>query len=88
MPLRKERSPQPERPPVKESDIDAVISKGGALAPVAPKKGKQKNYPLYFMRPDMRERIDAARGKAGGIRPPSVNEWINAAILEKLAKDE
>jgi hypothetical protein len=40
------------------------------------------------MRPDMRERIDAARSKAGGIRPPSVNEWINEAILEKLAKDE
>jgi hypothetical protein len=55
---------------------------------VAPTKGKQKNYPLYFMRPDMRERIDAARSKAGGIRPPSVNEWINEAILEKLAKDE
>ena len=88
MPLRKERPPQPARPPVKESEIDAVISKGGSVAAVAAKKGKRQNYPLYLMRPDMRERIDAARSRAGGVKPPSVNEWINEAILEKLQKDE
>jgi hypothetical protein len=73
---------------VKESEIDAVISKGGGVAPVTLKKGRPQNYPLYFMRPDMRERIDAARSKVGGVKPPSVNEWINEAILEKLQKDE
>jgi len=88
MPLRKEKPPQPARPLVKESEIDAVISKGGSVAAVSPKKGKQQNYPLYFMRPDMRERIDAARSRIGGVKPPSVNEWINEAILEKLQKDE
>jgi hypothetical protein len=85
MPLRKEKPP---RAPVKESEIDAVISKGGSIATEPPKKGKQQNYPLYFMQHDMRQRIDAARDRVGGVKPPSVNEWINEAILEKLKRDE
>ena len=79
---------KPEEPPkAEELAIEAVIGKGGGVATEAPKKGKQ-NYPLYFMRTDMRERIDAARERIGGVKPPSVNEWINQAILEKLEKDE
>jgi hypothetical protein len=85
MPLR--RKPE-EQPKAEERAIEAVIGKGGSVITEAPKKGKQQNYPLYFMRTDMRERIDAARERIGGVKPPSVNEWINQAILEKLVKDE
>jgi len=79
---------KPEEIRAEERAIEAVIGKGGSIAVESPKKGKQQNYPLYFMRSDMRERINAAREKIGGIKPPSVNEWINQAILEKLEKDE
>jgi hypothetical protein len=62
---------------------------GGSVAVEdRPKKPKQQNYPLYFLQSDMRERIDAARRRAGGVKPPSVNEWINEAILDKLRAEE
>src|SRR5450432_3262243 len=68
MPLRKEKPLPPPAAPPKESEIDAYINKGGSVAVGdRPKKAKQQNYPLYFLQRDMREHIDAARGRAGDI---------------------
>lgn len=66
------RKPE-ELPKAEERAIEAVIGKGGGVATEAPKKGKQQNYPLYFMRTDMRERIDAARGSGVSSRLQSMN---------------
>ncbi len=88
MPLRKEKPREAVQPPAKESEIDAIINKGGSVAASAPKKSHRKNYPLYFLQEDMRERIDRSVKNAARIKAKTVNEWINEAILDKLKAEE
>ncbi len=87
MPLRKEKRLEAARLPARESEIDAIINKGGSVAAPA-KKGHRKNYPLYFLQEDMRERIDRAIKNAVRIKAKTVNEWINEAIVDKLKAEE
>jgi len=76
-------------PQAEERVIEAIIDKGGTVLTDRPKRtGKQKNYPLYFLQENMRQRVEAARRKRPGVKPPSANEWINQAILELLEREE
>jgi hypothetical protein len=64
-----------------------IIEKGGTVS--SERKGlrrKPSNFPLRFMQDGMAERIEAAMIR----RPlkPSMNAWINEAILEKLKAEE
>jgi hypothetical protein len=86
MALRNKPQPDPERfiNQVSEEAINQAISKGGTVATEA-KRRKASNFPLRFVHADMPERIEGARNK----RPvaPSINTWINEAILEKLDRE-
>lgn len=77
----KDRTPSPV---VDERKIDAVINKGGT--PAAKRRASTSNFPLRYTRDDTPERIEAARHKRAVA--PSVNAWVNEAILEKLAREE
>ena len=79
--------PKPvEMPKPDERRIDEVIDKGGSVASVEKKSGRKSNFPLRFMRDDMSVRIEASRNKRP--MPPSINTWINEAILDKLKAEE
>ena len=69
-----------------EREIEEVISRGGTVAASPKKRARTSNFPLRFMQDNMAERIDLAMGK----RPikPSMNVWINEAILDKLKHEE
>lgn len=72
-----------EMPTADERQIEKIIEKGGSVG--SARNGgrrKQSNFPLRFMKDDMAERIEAAMSR----RPlkPSMNAWINEAILDKL----
>lgn len=71
--------------PVEERKIEEVIQKGGSVASEAKQRARTSNFPLRFVHGDMVERIEVARKK----RPiaPSMNTWINEAILDKLQKE-
>ena len=73
-----------ERPSTDELKIDAIIDRGGSV-PSAKKNGRKSNYPLRFMQENMPDRIEAARNKRP--MPPSINTWINEAMLEKLERE-
>jgi len=75
-------------PTNEETLVEAVINKGGSVRTERQRAAKPKNYPLYFLQDDMRQRVEAARRKAPGIKPPSANEWINQAILDRLQREE
>jgi hypothetical protein len=87
MALRKKPQPVSEEviDQVPEQVIDQAISKGGTVATEA-KRRKTSNFPLRFVHADIPERIDESRNK----RPiaPSINTWINEAILEKLEREK
>ena len=71
---------------ISEREIERQIDKGGSVAVQEKKRAKSSNFPLRFVHDDMAERIEAARKK----RPvaPSINTWINEAILDKLKAEE
>ncbi len=69
-----------------EQKIDQIINKGGTVAPAQERTGKKSNFPLRFMQDSMSQRIEATRKRRH--MPPSINSWINEAILEKLERDE
>jgi hypothetical protein len=76
-----------EAPAASERDIERVIEKGGAVSSERNhKRRKQSNFPLRFLQDDMPGRINAALSR----RPlkPSMNMWINEAILDKLKAEE
>jgi hypothetical protein len=80
MPLRKKPL---EVPAVDEREIEKIIEKGGTVGSERKsKRRKQSNFPLRFLQEDMAERIEAAMSR----RPlkPSMNVWINEAIIDKL----
>jgi hypothetical protein len=69
-----------------ERQIEKIIEKGGTVGSEQKgKRRKQSNFPLRFMQDDMAGRIEAAMSR----RPlkPSMNAWINEAILDKLKSD-
>lgn len=70
-----------------ERQIEEVISRGGTVAAALQKKrSKTSNFPLRFMLEDMPDRINAAMAKRQ--IKPSMNVWINEAILHKLKNEE
>ena len=72
-----------EMPAADERQIEEIIEKGGTVSSERQgKRRKQSNFPLRFMQNDMGDRIEAAMSR----RPlkPSMNTWINEAILDKL----
>lgn len=72
-----------EMPAANERQIEQIIEKGGSVGSERKvKRRKQSNFPLRFLQDDMAERIEAAMSR----RPlkPSMNVWINEAILDKL----
>ena len=75
-----------EMPAVNEREIERIIERGGDVGSErTTRRSKQSNFPLRFLQEDMAERICAAIGR----RPlkPSMNVWINEAILDKLKAD-
>lgn len=86
MGLRKKPQEIPARPAVDERRVEQFIDKGGSVAVQEKKRAKTSNFPLRFMQDDMPERIEAVLSK----RPlkPSMNLWINEAILDKLKAEE
>ncbi len=86
MGLRKKPQEIPARPQVDERQVEQFIDKGGSVALQERKRAKTSNFPLRFMQDDMAERIEAVLSK----RPlkPSMNLWINEAILDKLKAEE
>lgn len=75
-----------EMPPATERQIERIIEKGGTIGAEPKGSGrKRSNFPLRFMRDDMAGLIEAAMSR----RPikPSMNAWINEAILDKLKSD-
>lgn len=77
---------KPQQPAQNDRQIMALIEKGGGVAS-APRKGKGKisNFPLR-MAEEVRARIDRVRESR--TVPPSVNDWILEAILDKLKAEE
>lgn len=71
---------------VPERKIEEVIQKGGSVPSEAKHRAKGSNFPLRFVHADMVSRIETARQKRQ--IKPSINTWINEAILDKLQKDE
>ena len=72
-----------EMPAADERQIEKIIEKGGTVGSEQKgKRRKQSNFPLRFLQQDMAERIEAAMRR----RPlkPSMNVWINEAIIDKL----
>jgi hypothetical protein len=86
MGLRKKPQEISTRPLVDERQVEQLIEKGGSVAVQEKKRAKTSNFPLRFMQDDMAERIEAVLLK----RPlkPSMNLWINEAILDKLKAEE
>jgi hypothetical protein len=86
MAIRNKPQPVPEQVAnqVSEEAINQAISRGGTVA-TEERRRKTSNFPLRFVHADMPERIEEARNK----RPvaPSINAWINEAILEKLDRE-
>lgn len=75
-----------ETPKTDERRIEQIIGKGGSVATQQSRRKKQSNFPLRFMQEDMADRIDAARKKRP--IPPSINTWINEAILDRLKAEQ
>lgn len=86
MGLRAKPKEMPVKVAVNESKVEHLIEKGGSVAIQDRKRAPTSNFPLRFMKPDMADRIEAVLAK----RPikPSLNVWINEAILDKLQREE
>lgn len=75
-----------EMPAANERQIDQIIEKGGTVSSEQEgKRRKQSNFPLRFMQDDMAKRIEVAMDRRQ--LKPSMNAWINEAILDKLKSD-
>lgn len=87
MALRK----RPESPPetkvavIDERQVEQLIEKGGSVASRLRKRSRSSNFPLRFMQEDMYDRIEAVLAKRSP--KPSMNFFINEAILDKLNAD-
>lgn len=76
-----------EMPAADERQIEKIIEKGGTVG--SDRKGKrqkQSNFPLRFMQDNMADRIEGAMSRRS--LKPSMNAWINEAILDKLKAEE
>jgi hypothetical protein len=76
-----------EKPAPNPTDIEAFISRGGAVAaPTSPAPAKPAQHPLKFPADGtLFTRMEASR-KASTVKLPR-NTWILQAIAEKLERD-
>jgi hypothetical protein len=83
MALRKrpEALPETRVAVIDERQVGQLIEKGGSVAAVR-KRARSSNFPLRFMQEDMYDRIEALLAKRSP--KPSMNFFINEAILDKL----
>lgn len=78
---------RPERPaPQNESQIMALIDKGGSHSKSKSAHPKANNFPFRFLNATVRHRVEEAIKRR--TVEPSINDWINEAILEKLKAEE
>ncbi|MEP6540343.1 MAG: hypothetical protein ABJF23_33770 [Bryobacteraceae bacterium] len=86
MGLRKKPEERPARAVVNEREVEQLIEKGGSVATQERRRAKTSNFPLRFMTGDMVDRIEQSRKKR--TVAPSINAWINEAILDKLKTEQ